>query len=179
MDDNHETRRSKMAQLRTSRNARPAETSPRRHTIASYTDYLDAERAVDWLSDQGFAVERGAIIGTGLRSVEQVTGRMTVGRAALVGAGEGALIGTLIALLFGLFFSGPDFGGLLLYSLVVGASFGAITGAIIQAITGNERNFTSTTTVATDRYEVQVDEAVAADATRILDRMPAREGAPA
>ena len=163
-----------MAQLRTTRNATPVETSSRRRTIASYTDYQDAERAVDWLSDQGFAVERGAIIGTGLRSVEQVTGRMTVGRGALVGAGEGTLIGALIALLFGLFFSGPDFGGLLLYSLVVGASFGAITGAIIQAITGNERNFTSTTTVATDRYEVQVDEAVAADATRILDRMPAR-----
>ena len=163
-----------MAQLRTTRGATPAETSSRRRTIASYTDYRDAERAVDWLSDQGFAVERGAIIGTGLRSVEQVTGRMTVGRAALLGAAEGTLIGALIALLFGLFFSGQDFGELLLYSLVVGASFGAITGAIIQAIAGNERNFASTMTVATDHYEVQVDEDVAPEAKRILDRMPAR-----
>ena len=164
-----------MAQLRNMRNATPAETSSRRRTIASYTDYRDAERAVDWLSDQGFAVERGAIIGTGLRSVEQVTGRMTVGRAALVGAGEGTLIGALIALLFGLFFSGPDFGELLLYSLVVGASFGAITGAIIQAITGDGRNFVSAMSVATDHYEVQVDEDAAAEATRILDAMPARD----
>jgi hypothetical protein len=163
-----------MAQLRTSRNATPVETSSRRRTIASYTDYRDAERAVDWLSDQGFAVERGAIVGTGLRSVEQVTGRMTVGRGALVGAAEGTLIGTLIALLFGLFFSGPDFAELLLYSLVVGASFGAIAGAIVQAIAGKGRNFASTMTVATDRYEVQVDEAVAAEATQILGSMPAR-----
>jgi hypothetical protein len=171
MDDNHENKENPMAQLRTTRNATPAETSSRRRTIASYSDYRDAERAVDWLSDQGFAVERGAIIGTGLRSVEQVTGRMTVGRAALVGAGVGALI----ALLFGLFFSGPDFGELLLYSLVVGASFGAMAGAIVQAIAGQGRNFASTMTVATDRYEVQVDEDVAAEATRILGAMPARD----
>jgi hypothetical protein len=166
-----------MAHIRTTTKATPVETSARRRTIASYTDYQDAERAVDWLSDQGFAVERGAIIGTGLRSVEQVTGRMTIGRGALVGAGEGALIGALIALLFGLFFSGPDFGELLLYSLVVGASFGAITGAIVQAIAGNERNFASTMSVATDHYEVQVDEDAAAEATQILNAMPARDGA--
>jgi Heat induced stress protein YflT domain len=166
-----------MAQLRTTRNATPVETSARRHTIASYTDYQDAERAVDWLSDQRFAVERGAIIGTGLRSVEQVTGRMTVWRAALVGAGEGALIGALIALLFGLFSSGPDFGELLLFSLAVGAFFGGSTGAIIQAASGEGRNFASTMTVATDSYEVQVDEDAAAEATRILDARPAGDGA--
>ena len=166
-----------MAQLRTTRNATPAEASPRRRTIASYTDYQDAERAVDWLSDQGFAVERSAIIGTGLSSVEQVTGRMTVGRATLVGAGEGMFIGLLIALLFGVFFNGPDFGKLLLYSLAVGAFFGGITGAIVQALAGEGHNFASTTTVATDRYELQVDEDAAAEATRILEAMPARDGA--
>lgn len=162
-----------MAQLRTTRNATPAETSAHGRTIASYTDYRDAERAVDRLSDQGFAVERSAIVGTGLRSVEQVTGRMTVGRAALVGAGEGMLIGVFIALLFGLFFSGPDFGELLLFSLAVGAFFGGVTGAIVQAASGEGRNFASNMTVATDHYEVQVDEDVAAEATRILDGTPA------
>ncbi len=164
-----------MAQLRTTNKATPADTTARRRTIASYTNYQDAERAVDWLSDQGFAVERGAIVGTGLRSVEQVTGRMTIGRAALVGAGEGMLIGSLIALLFGVFFSGPGFAELLLYSLAVGALFGGITGAIVQAVAGNERNFASTMTVATDSYEVQVDEDAAAEATRILEAMPARD----
>ena len=166
-----------MAQLRTTTNTTPVKTSPRRRTIASYTDYRDAERAVDWLSDQGFAVERGAIIGTGLRSVEQVTGRMTAWRAALVGAGEGMLVGALIALLFGLFFTGPGFGELLLFSLATGAFIGGSTGAIVQAAAGKGRNFASTMSVATDRYEVQVDEDAAAEATRILDAMPARDGA--
>jgi hypothetical protein len=34
-----------------------------RRTIASYANYADAESAVDWLADQGFPVERGAIVG--------------------------------------------------------------------------------------------------------------------
>ena len=54
--------------------------SATRRTVATYRDYATAERAVDWLSDQGFAV-RTAIVGRGLRSVEQVEGRMSTGRA--------------------------------------------------------------------------------------------------
>lgn len=40
------------------------ESQPRR-TIAAYPSYAGAERAVDWLSDQGFAVEHLAIVGKG------------------------------------------------------------------------------------------------------------------
>src|SRR5918912_395193 len=109
---------------RAARSAQPAP-APRR-AVASYTNYRDAERAVDWLSDQGFPVERVAIVGPGLRYVEQVAGRVTTGRAALIGAGQGLLIGLLFALLFGIFFTGPGFGGLLLYALVAGGIFGAI-----------------------------------------------------
>ena len=50
-----------------------------RRTIASYPTYQEAERAVDHLSDQGFPVERVAIIGQDVRLVEQVTGRMGLG----------------------------------------------------------------------------------------------------
>jgi hypothetical protein len=146
---------------------------PQKNTIASYSDYRDAERAVDWLSDQGFAVERSAIVGSGLRSVEQVTGRMTSGRAALLGAGQGALIGALFAFLFGIFFSGPDFAGLLLYALVVGATVGALFGASMQyARSGGRRDFASATDIEADRYDVQVEGAVADDAKRLLDAMP-------
>ena len=53
-----------------------------RRTIATYRRYASAERAIDYLADHGFAVERSAIVGRGLRSVEQVEGRMSTGRAA-------------------------------------------------------------------------------------------------
>ena len=50
---------------------------------------------------------------------------MSGGWAALVGAGYGAVIGALFAVLFGIFFDGPNFGGLLLYSVANGVIFGA------------------------------------------------------
>lgn len=149
-------------------------TTPSRRTIASYRTYEEAERAVDWLSDKSFPVEQSAIVGTGLRSVEQVTGRMTQGRAAKVGAGQGALIGALFALLFGIFFSGPDFVELLLFALVSGAVFGALYGAVFQsAASGGKRDFASSADIQADRYEVQVDDAAADEATRVLRGMPA------
>ena len=147
-------------------------TGTSRRTIASYSTYAEAERAVDWLSDHGFAVERSAIVGTGLRSVEQVTGRMTQGRAAKIGAGQGALIGALFALLFGIFFTGPDFVELLLYSLALGALFGALYGALFQyAASGGKRDFVSASNIEADRYDVQVDEEAADEAMRVLGGM--------
>jgi hypothetical protein len=146
-----------------------------RRSIASYSTYVEAERAVDRLSDQGFPVQRSAIVGRGLRSVEQVTGRMTAGRAALIGAGEGAMIGLLFALLFGLFFTGPEFGGLLLYSVIVGAAFAAPLGAIVQyANSGGRRDFVSATRIEADRYDLQVEEDAADEATRLLEAMPGK-----
>jgi hypothetical protein len=57
-------------------------TAASRRTVASYSTYTEAARAVNWLADHGFAVERTAIVGTGLRSVERVAGRMTQGPLA-------------------------------------------------------------------------------------------------
>jgi hypothetical protein len=140
-----------------------------RRTIASYSSYSDAERAVDVLSDRDFPVERVAIVGTGIRFVEQVGGRLTTGRAALMGAGQGALIGLLFALLFGLFLtSASDFIGVLIYGLVAGTIFGAIFGAIGHAATGGRRDFASASGMRADTYELQVDTEVADRATELL-----------
>ena len=142
-----------------------------RTTIASFDDYADAQRAVDRLSDEGFPVERVSIVGTGLRYVEQVTGRLTTGRAALIGATQGAALGALFGLVFGLIFTidpDPAILFLVLYGLVAGAIFGALLGAITQAATGGTRDFASVAGMQADRYEVMVDDDVADRAARIL-----------
>jgi hypothetical protein len=160
----------------TSRTRQPLVAAGARRTIATYSSYKEAERAVDWLSDKGFAVERVAIVGTGLRYVEQVGGRLTTGRAALAGAGQGAMIGLLFAVLFGLFFAGPAFLGLLVYGIVAGAVFGAIFGAAGHYALGGTRDFASVSGTQADRYEVQVDEDAADQAQQLLDSLP--EGGP-
>ncbi len=144
-----------------------------RRTVATYRDYATAERAVDRLSDQGFAVERTAIVGKDLRSVEQVEGRMSTGRAALIGLGEGSLIGLLFALLFGVFFDGPGFGGLLLYGVVTGGLFGTVFGALGHVtVSDGQRDFVSATSIAAGHYEIQVDDGVSDEAQRLLGAMP-------
>lgn len=68
--------------------------------LQSVPDYSVAQEIVDRLSDRGFPVERVRIVGSGLRSIEQVTGRMTTGRAAGRGALAGLWFGLLLAILF-------------------------------------------------------------------------------
>jgi Heat induced stress protein YflT domain len=155
------------------RPASPQADSQTRATVASYPSYAQAEHAVDSLSDQGVAVEHTAIVGKGLRSVEQVTGRMTAGRASLVGLGQGVMIGTLFALLFGLFFNGPAFGYLLLYSVVAGGLFGLGVGLFGYALDSDgRRDFVSETSIEADGYEVQADSEVAAEAKSVLASTP-------
>ena len=66
------------------------EAAQARRAVASFSSYRDAERAVDLLFDRRFPVERVAIVGRELHTVEQVTGRIGYGRAALGGAAQGA-----------------------------------------------------------------------------------------
>ena len=61
-------------------------------TVATFPDYASAQRAVDFLSDEKFPVERTAIVGTNLRLVENVLGRMTTGRAGAGRRGERGLV---------------------------------------------------------------------------------------
>jgi hypothetical protein len=154
---------------------RPFASFPR-VTIASYPDYGEAETAVDRLSDQGFPVERVAIVSTGLRAVEQVEGRMTAWRAALIGAVVGMLFGGLLALVAGMISSELNSTEAFLYSLGVCTLFGAVSGALVHvAASAGRRDFVSVRRMEADRHEIQVDEAVAGEAKRILAAVPADE----
>lgn len=151
----------------------PAPSEGPRQTVASFDDYAGAERAVDYLSDQGFPVERLAIVGTDLRTVEQVTGRVTTGRAAIMGLGQGAFIGLFFALLFGLFFTGPGFFGLLVYAIVLGALLGAAFGALGHATQGGRRDFATVGGLQAQHYNVVADHEVAARASELLAQQAA------
>jgi uncharacterized membrane protein len=146
-----------------------------RRVIASYDSYAQAQRAVDYLSDQRFPVERVSIVAEDLRFVEQVTGRRGYGQAALEGAGSGAVIGALFGFFVGLFsFTDPlvvSWLVLALYGLVFGAIIGALMGLIFHALTGGERDFSSIGGIEAGRYNVMVDEEVAEEAARLLERL--------
>ncbi len=142
-----------------------------RRVLASYDSYAEAQRAVDYLSDERFPVERVSIVAEDLRIVEQVTGRKGYGQAALQGAGSGAVIGVFFGFFLGLFsLIDPLVSALLvaLYGLIFGAILGAIIGLVSHAFSGGQRDFSSIGGMEAGRYNVMADEEVAEEASRLL-----------
>jgi hypothetical protein len=139
-----------------------------RDRLGTYASYEEAQRVVDRLSDGGFDVSTVQIVGCGLRTVEQVTGRLTTGRAALIGAGAGAWWGLFVGLLLSLFTLG--FLGPVVVGVLVGVGFGALTGALGHAALGGKRDFTSVQGLVASEYEVLVPAGGLAEAERLLSR---------
>ncbi|MDW4911232.1 general stress protein [Streptomyces sp. ADMS] len=108
-----------------------------RPVVGSYPTCTGAQRAVGFPSDSEFPVEHTAIIGTDLRMAGTVPGRLTLGRAALAGAGTGAWFGLLIGLLLSVFAAGNhDVLLLMLSGLAYGAVLGAVLGFAGHALSG-------------------------------------------
>jgi hypothetical protein len=127
--------------------------------VASYRTYLDAQLAVDHLADQEFPVEQVAIVGSDLRLVEQVTGRLTRGRVVGAGAASGAWFGLFVGLLLALFTVDGDLGAWL-QVVLAGAAIGSLWGMLLAYVgysaTGGTRDFSSRSGVVAERYDVVV-----------------------
>lgn len=146
---------------------------PHRRVIASFRSYREAQRTVDYLADCKFPVDQVAIIAEGLRFVEQITGRLSLGKAMLNGAVGGATLGLILGFLLGLFFIAAPFVTAVVfavYGLVAGLVFGAFIGLISYILSGGERDFTSVGALQAGRYNVVVDVVVADEAIRLLER---------
>jgi hypothetical protein len=140
--------------------------------VATYSDYAQAQRAVDFLSDQKFPVENVTIVGSDLRMIERVTGRLNWGRAIGAGAASGAWFGLFVGLLLGIFaVSGTGWIASVLTGLVIGLVFGAIFGAVGYAATRGRRDFTSVNQVVAGRYDVMCNPQYAEEARALLARL--------
>jgi hypothetical protein len=140
-------------------------------SLAVYDDYAAAQKAVDFLSDQHFPVEQCMIVGTDLKRIERITGRLTTGRVALGGLVSGIWLGLFVGLIFALFTSE---GALvtIISTMLLGALFGVIWALVGYAATRGQRDFSSVTSVVATRYEVLVEHKVAAQARELLAQLP-------
>lgn len=146
-------------------------------TVATYDTYAAAQRAVDYLSDNQFPVEKVAIVGSDLRLVENVLGRLTIARAAGAGVLSGAWLGLFVGLLLSLF-SDSGWLAILLAAVLIGAVWGGIFGAAAHAMTGGRRDFSSTRRLEAAQYSVNVAADQADAARQLLTRMTWREANP-
>ena len=130
-------------------------TPPKGWPVGSYDTYAQAQRAVDYLSDNEFAVENLTIVGVDLMQVERVTGRLTWPRVLTGGILTGAWLGLFIGLVLGLF--GTNAWGSLLTGLIAGIFFGLITSGVQYAMSRGTRDFSSTMQLVAGRYDVLCD----------------------
>lgn len=143
-------------------------------SLGVFDAYADAQKAVDYLSDEEFPVENCLIVGTDLKKVERVTGRLTTGRVAMAGAASGAWLGLLIGLLLGIFADEGGYLATVLTGLALGVVFGVIWGLIGYWATRGQRDFSSVTKVVATRYEVLVEHKLLARGQELLAKMPGR-----
>jgi hypothetical protein len=145
--------------------------------IGTYPTYAKAQEAVDYLSDNQFPVQNVTIVGTDLRLIEQVTGRLTraavVRAAATTGAIWGLFIGSVVSLFGG---DATSFLVVGAVTVLIGAGFGALSGFLAYAATGGKRDFTSRSGVVATSYEVLCEARVAEDARNLLGRLALRDG---
>src|SRR3954466_2945633 len=88
-------------------------------SLAVYDDYAAAQKTVDFLSDNKFPVEQLMIVGTDLKRVERITGRLTYGRVALGGLLSGVWLGLFVGLVFS-FFVNDDILAMILSTVLLG-----------------------------------------------------------
>jgi hypothetical protein len=108
------------------------------------------------LADQEFPVQNLLIVGTDLKQVERVTGRLSWGRILAAGALSGGWLGLFVGLIFGLFTS-EGWLALIVSTTLFGAVFGVVWAAIGYAASRGRRDFTSISQVVATRYEVLVE----------------------
>ncbi|PJJ56691.1 hypothetical protein CLV56_0902 [Mumia flava] len=136
--------------------------------LAYFDDYREAQRAVDYLSDERFPVENCLIVGTDLKQIERVTGRMTTGKAAGYGAASGAWFGLLLGLIVGIFAEPGNWFQIVLSAMLIGLGFGLVWGLVGYAFTRGQRDFTSVAQVIASRYELLVEHRMLAEAQKTL-----------
>jgi hypothetical protein len=139
-------------------------------SLGVYDRYEQAQQAVDFLSDHEFPVQNCLIVGTELKQVERVTGRLTTGRVAVGGLVSGLWMGLFVGLVVSLFGTGGTF-AIIGSTMVFGAVFGLVWALAGYAATRGRRDFTSVSQVVATRYEVLVEHKFAEQGRQLLATM--------
>lgn len=143
---------------------------PRGEVVGRYRTYALAQKAVDYMADEHFPVAMVSIIGSDLKSVEQVTGRLSYPKVALQGALNGLVFGAFFGLLMSLL-GGANMASSLLLTMILGGAFWMLMATITYAMSRGKRDFTSTSRIVAGSYEVLAAPEVAGQARQVLNGM--------
>ncbi|MCU1479966.1 MAG: hypothetical protein JWQ19_752 [Subtercola sp.] len=141
---------------------------PRGDVVLTCETYEEAQAAVDVLAKADFPVSRIAIVGSDLKTVEVVTGKLSYGRGALAGAFTGAWLGLFIGLLLVIFSPTGTSVSFVVAAVLIGAGFGVLFGLVSYALNRRRRDFTSNIQVIATSYQIIADPDVANRARNLV-----------
>ena len=149
---------------------------PEGEVLAQYTNYREAVKAVEQLVENGFPASMISIIGSDLKTVETLKGKLGYGRVALSGAVTGSWIGLFFGLLFGATSTTEQVVVTNLSAgIVIGAGVGMLLNVIRFSMTRNKRSFISAQAVVAKKYDVIVPTGQLADAKKAMKASKATE----
>lgn len=137
-------------------------------SVAIYDDYDDAARAVDYLADHGFPVQNLAIVGTDLKSIENVTGQLTWGKVLLSGFVQAVSWAAMFALVMYMVNPGSNFFAIFLVAMLGFGLVGMAMAAVQYRMRGSERYYTSTGGIIATHYEILAEGQYANQAREFL-----------
>lgn len=147
-------------------------------SLGVYDRYEQAQQAVDYLSDREFPVQNCLIVGTDLKQVERVTGRLTYGKVITGGLLSGLWIGLFVGLIVSLFSEGSGAFAVIVSTMLFGAVFALVWAVTGYAATRGRRDFTSVSQVVATRYEVLVEHKYAEQGRQLLAENTEGPGTP-
>jgi hypothetical protein len=142
---------------------------PKGDVLGTYDTYPEAQQVVDRLARADFDVSKLSIIGSDLKTVERVTGKLTYGRAAAGGAATGAWFGLFGGILLFMISPSPNL-GFAVAAILIGAGFGMLFGVVAYAVNRRRRDFTSTHQVIAASYQILAPSEQIARAQSVLQR---------
>jgi hypothetical protein len=125
---------------------------PEGEAVASFENYAAAVDCVDQLIRHDFPAPMVAIVGTDLRSVERVRGKLSYGTLAFRGLVTGSWLGLLVSMFVTTGSVGLTTGA----AIVIGAGVGMLVNILRFSLSRNRHEFSSSTAVIASKYEVLV-----------------------
>ncbi len=138
---------------------------PQGEVIADFTAYTEAVAYVEKLVVNNFPAGFIAIVGTDLRTVERVRGKLSYARVALQGAITGSWMGLIVSFVIG--DQGSTTGGLgspMAADIFIGAGLGMLFNIVRFSMMRSKKQFISQSSVVAMKYQVQVPQSLVGQA---------------
>lgn len=146
---------------------------PEGEVVGQFKNYREAVKTVEQLVEKGFPAPLISIIGSDLKTVETLKGKLGYGRVALSGAVTGSWVGLFFGLLFGATSTTEQVIITNLSSgIVIGAGVGMLLNVIRFSLAKNKRTFISAQAVVAKKYDVIVPIGQLTEAKKALKASP-------